>query len=365
MKAAVLYEVGKLVVEELDLDPPREGEVLVKLTASGVCRSDHARVTGKRPLPLPIVLGHEGAGVVEEVGKGVKALKAGDNVVLSWIAPCGACRYCLMGRPNLCTTAIANGAKGVMPDGTRRLRRGDSYIHHMYALSTFAERAVVPEQAAVKIRSDLDMHVAALIGCAVATGIGAVINTARVAPGNTVAIFGAGGVGLNVIQGAALVNAGRIIAVDIAPEKLDFARKLGATDTINSTKADPIQAVKEMTAGEGVDYAFDAVGSPGTLLQAFESTRKAGMTIMIGMPPVGTQVSVPGLALPFGEKVLTGSFYGSCVPKLDFPRIADLYATGKIRLDELVTRRFSIDQVADAFVELESGRSARCLIVYD
>ena len=303
--------------------------------------------------------------MVEEVGKGVKTLKVGDQVVLSWVAPCGSCRYCLSGKPNLCTTAIANGAKGVMPDGTRRLHKGELYIHHMYALSTFAERAVVPEQAAVKIRKDLDMHVAALIGCAVATGIGAVINTARVAPGSTVAVFGAGGVGLNVIQGATLVNAGRIFAVDIAQEKLDFARKLGATDTINSKVVDPIQTIKEMTGGEGVDYAFDAVGSPETLLQAFESTRKAGMTVMIGMPPVGTQVSIPGLALPFGEKVLTGSFYGSCIPKLDFPRLADLYAKGKIRLDELVTRRFTIDQISEAFVELESGRSARCLIVYD
>ena len=159
MKAAVLYEVGRLVVEDIELDPPREGEVLVRLAASGVCRSDYVRVTGKRPLPLPIVLGHEGAGFVEEVGKGVTGLKRGDRVILSWIAPCGACRYCISGKPNLCTVAVANGAKGVMPDGTRRLHKGDLFIHHMYGLSTFAERAVVPEQAAVKVRSDLDMQV--------------------------------------------------------------------------------------------------------------------------------------------------------------------------------------------------------------
>jgi S-(hydroxymethyl)glutathione dehydrogenase / alcohol dehydrogenase len=365
MKAAVLYEIGKgLIVEELETPEPRQGEVLVKLAASGVCHSDLARVTGERPLPMPIVLGHEGAGVVDQVGPGVKELSVGDHVVLSWIAPCGKCRYCISGKPNLCSTAIANGAKGVMHDGTKRLRKGNVEIHHMYGLSTFSEYSVVAEQSAIKIRKDVNLKTAALIGCAVMTGIGAVINTAKVIPGTTTAVFGAGGVGLNVIQGCTLANAEKVIAVDISNDKLKFAEKFGATHLLNPKETNVVQAFKDLTGGDGVDYSFDSVGIPQTTLQAFEGTRKAGIIVVIGMAPIGVQVSIPGVGLPFGEKTLTGSFYGSCVPKLDFPKMADFYANGKIKLDELITGTFPIERINEAFHELESGRAARSLVAY-
>lgn len=364
MKAAVLYEPRKVVVEDLELQGPGPGEVLVKLVASGVCHSDLSRVTGERPLPMPIVLGHEGAGVVEEVGPGVSSLKKGDHVILSWIAPCGKCRYCVSGRPNLCVTAVANGAKGVMPDGTTRLRKGNLEIHHMYGLSTFAEFSVVAEQAAIRIPEAVNLRPAALIGCAVMTGIGAVINTAKVVPGSTVAVFGAGGVGLNVIQGCALVNASKIVAVDILDEKLEFARRFGATDLINAKEVEVTEALKNLNGGDGFDYAFDAVGSPQTTMQAFEATRKAGTVVVIGMFPPEVKVSIPGVAIPFGERILTGSFYGSCIPSRDFPKIADLYASKKIKIDEMVTRTFSIEQINEAFDELERGTTLRPLIIY-
>jgi S-(hydroxymethyl)glutathione dehydrogenase/alcohol dehydrogenase len=364
MKAAVLYEPKKLIVEEVELEGPRFGEVLVKLTASGVCHSDLSRVTGSRPLPMPIVLGHEGAGVVQEVGEGVRTLKPGDHVILSWIAPCGKCLYCVSGRPNLCVTAVANGAKGVMPDGTTRLRKGDLEIHHMYGASTFGEFSVVAESGAIKIPDSVNLKSAAIIGCAVVTGVGSVINTAKVVPGSATAVFGAGGVGLNVIQGCALVNASDIIAVDIVPEKLESAKKFGATHTINANEVDVLEALKDFTGGDGVDYAFDAVGSPPTALQAFEATRKAGTVVIIGMFPPGVQVSVPGVSIPFGEKILTGSFYGSCVMSRDFPKMARLYEDGKIKLDEMITHRFPIEEINEAFEVLESGKALRPLIDY-
>jgi S-(hydroxymethyl)glutathione dehydrogenase / alcohol dehydrogenase len=365
MKAAVLYEIGKgLVVEDLEFPRPREGEVLVKMAASGVCHSDLVRINGKRPLPMPIVLGHEGAGVVEEVGLGVKELTAGDHVVLSWITPCGQCRYCVSGKPNLCTTAVSNAARGVMPDGTKRFRKGELEIHHMYGISTFAEYSVVSERAAVKIRRDVNLQTAALIGCAVMTGIGAVINTAKVKPGARAAVFGAGGVGLNVIQGCGLVNAEMIVAVDVLDEKLNFAKQFGATHVINAKETDVIQTLRDLTNGEGVDYSFDAVGAPQTTLQAFEGTCKGGMVVVIGIAPAGVNMAIPGLGLTFAEKMVMGSFYGSCVPKLDFPRMADFYASRRIKLDELITGTFSIERINEAFHELEHGRSARSLITF-
>lgn len=363
MKAAVLYELNQPVtIEELELEKPKEREVLVKLVASGVCHSDLSVTNGTIPLPLPIVLGHEGAGIVEEIGSGVTAVKPGDHVVLSWVPNCGRCSFCVVGRPYLCQArALTRG--GTMLDGTRRLRKGTQEYNHMLGVSTMAEYTVVPEISIVPIDPDIPLKEAALIGCGVMTGVGAVINTAKVEPGSQVAVFGAGGVGLNVIQGAVLASAETIIAVDLLDRKLEFAKQFGATHLINASTENPVEKIKEITEG-GVDYAFEAIGSGAVIAQAYQSTRRGGTAVVIGVAAPDAQVSIPANTLVLEEKTLKGSYYGSARVWVDIPRLARLYKARKLKLGELVTCVYALEEINEAFGDLEKGENARGIIVY-
>ncbi len=363
MKAAVLYELNQpVVVEELELEKPKEREVLVKMVASGVCHSDLSVTNGTIPLPLPIVLGHEGAGIVEEVGPGVTAVKPGDHVILSWVPNCGQCSFCAMGRSYLCEArALTRG--GTMLDGTRRIRKGTKEYNHMLGVSTMATHTVVPEISLVRIDPDIPLREAALIGCGVMTGVGAVINTAKVEPGSRVAVFGAGGVGLNVIQGAVLASAETIIAVDLLDRKLQFAKQFGATHLINASREDPVQKIKDLTGG-GVDYAFEAIGHGAVITQAYQATRRGGTTVVIGVAAPGVQASIPANTLVLEEKTLKGSYYGSARVQVDIPRLIRLYKSGRLKLGELISNTYPLEDINKAFEDLQKGENARGVLVH-
>jgi len=364
MRAAVIYAAKKpLVVEELTLEDPRRHEVRVRLRAAGVCHSDYHVVDGSwhgKDFPLPMVLGHEAAGIVEAIGADVSLVQPGDHVILAFTVSCGRCRYCVNGEANLCNGL--DSPVGTMPDGTRRVRKGPQEINIFGRMGGFAEEVVVHESQAIRMRPEMPFDRAALIGCATMTGVGAVLNTAKVEPGATVAVFGTGGVGLSVIQGAALVNAATIVAVDLLDHKLELARVMGATHTINSGKADPIQTIREITEG-GADYAFDAVGLPTVSRQAYDATRRGGTTLIVGMAPTGAEITLPG-TVAGDAKTVKGCFYGSTRPSTDFPRLVDLYLQGRLKLDELVTRQYALDEINDAFAALERGDNARGVIVF-
>ena len=360
MRAAVLYEYGRpLVVQELDLEPPRAGEILVRMVASGVCHSDLHSLQGVHPGPMPAVIGHEGAGVVEQIGPEVANVAPGDHVILTWLPYCGACRECLRGRANLCER-LAWSDSGTMMDGTVRLHHEGRPIHH-YTTSSFAEKAVVPAQTAIKVDAGLPLTELALMGCAVMTGVGAVLNTAQVRPGDTVAVVGCGGVGLNIVQGAAIAAACRIVAIDMEPVKLELARELGATETILASAGDTVEAV--IAGGGLVDYAFEAIGRPRTIELATQLVRKGGEAILVGMAPPDARVAFNPLDLTLGEKAIRGCWYGSCRPPIDFPILLDLYTAGRLRLDLLVTP-CTLDDVNDAMAAIESGQTARSVIVF-
>jgi S-(hydroxymethyl)glutathione dehydrogenase / alcohol dehydrogenase len=363
VRAAVLRAVNEpLSVEDVELADPGAGEVVVRLHASGVCHSDWNVVSGATPNPLPVVLGHEGAGVVEAVGSGVSTVAEGDHVVLSWLPACGRCFFCVQGRPSLCEHAMEGMFDGTLPNGGLRLSQNGNALYHYSFLSTFAERCIVPEECCVPIRQDAPLDVAALVGCAIMTGVGAAINRARVEPGSAVAVFGAGGVGLSVILGSRLAGAGTIVAVDPVPLKRELARELGATHGVDPQGGDAVAALRELTEGRGVDYAFDAAGVPGIVAQAYESVRRGGTVVCIGIPPVGAEASLPGPSLPRDEKVVTGSFYGSCRPHVDMPLLLDLFMDGRLPLDRLVTRTFPLEEVNDAFAAMNAGEVARAVI---
>ncbi len=358
-KAAVLNGIREpLAVETLAVRAPRTDEVLVRLGASGVCHSDLHAITGDLPMPLPTVLGHEGAGVVEAVGSGVRRVKEGDHVVLNWVPYCGGCWYCQSGRAYLCETGYVRAI------GAEVFKRDDATVTQFAGVGSMSEYTVVPETAAIPIDKDIPLDRACLVGCGVMTGVGAVMNTARVAPGEAVAVFGAGGVGLNVIQGAVLCGANPIIAVDLNERKLGFAKQFGATHVVNGGNGDPVDAIKELTDGRGVDYAFEVIGRPEVVTQAFMATRRGGKAVVVGVPPVSGMFELPGFLFPLAEKSLIGSLYGSADMARDVPRLLGLYRAGKLKLDELVTRRFRIEQVGDAFDALEKGEVARGVIQF-
>lgn len=366
MKAAILEAPATdLVVDRIDIQEPRSGEVLVRLAASGVCHSDLHVVHGTQTTPLPSVLGHEGAGSVEAVGPNVTSVKVGDHVVLSWTPYCGRCVFCLSGQPNLCSMVAATMSKGTLMDGTSRLTRSGKPVYHYSFISSFAEYAVVPESGCVVIEPNIPLDKAALVGCAVMTGVGAAINTARVQPGSVVAVMGAGGVGLNAIQGSRLAGAASIIAIDVNPTKLARARTFGATQVINSAKVNALAAVRELTKGIGADYTFEAVGRPETMRQCWEMARSGGTVVMIGISPEGSELSLPANRVVREERRLLGSFYGSARPHIDMPMILNLYMAGKLMLDELVTHRFSLEQINEAVHALESGEAIRPVIILD
>lgn len=362
MKAAVLYEKHRpLEIEELTLEPARQHEVLVKMEASGVCHSDLHFIKGDREHPLPVVLGHEGSGTVAEVGPGVTYARPGDRVVLSFVPSCGRCSYCVGGRQNLCE--VRYRLRGTLADGTTRLRKGKQEISHFNGLSTFGEYAVVEEDTLVLVRDDAPLDKMALIGCGVPTGVGAAIHTAKVQPGSKVVVIGVGGVGLNVVQGAALAGAETIIAVDVKGPKLEHALEFGATHLINAATEDVTGRVKDITNGEMADYAFEVIGSTDAINQALSTTRRGGVTVAVGVTPTGAQLTIDPDFL-HQDRVLMGCTYGSCYPRADMPMLIDFYMAGKLKLDELISRTFSLDEINTAFDVLERGEVARSIIRY-
>jgi Zn-dependent alcohol dehydrogenase len=363
-RAVICRELNKPVtVEEVSVDPPKRGEVLVKLGACGVCHSDLSAINGTIALPLPLVLGHEGAGVVEEAGEGVSEVAKGDHVVFSFIYMCGKCRFCVAGRPVLC---LEQGKALTTPlEGSPRLRDAAGKPLNIFSgCGAMAEYATVSVENVIKIDPKIPLDCAALVGCGVTTGVGAVFNTAKVAPGSSVAVFGCGGVGLSVVQGARIAGAGRIIAIDSLEAKLAMARQFGATEILLSKKDEDLaKALKKMTGG-GPDYAFECVGSGELAGTAYRAIRRGGLAVVVGVAKPSDSTSVRTMTLPFEEKTLTGSYFGSCVPRIDFPRMLALYLSGSLKLEELITRRYPIAEAPLAFADLESGRNARGVIVF-
>jgi NDMA-dependent alcohol dehydrogenase len=363
-RAAICREHNKpVVVEDIAVDRPKRGEVMVKLGACGVCHSDLSAITGTIALPLPLVLGHEGAGVVEEVGEGVSELAKGDHVVFSFIYMCGKCRFCVAGRPVLC---LEQGKALTTPlEGTPRVRDAHGAPLNIFSgCGAMAEYATVSAENLIKIDPKIPLDCAALVGCGVTTGVGAVFNTAKVEPGSTVAVFGCGGVGLSVIQGARIAGAGRIIAIDTLEPKLEMAKQFGATDTVLAKKDDDLaKGLKKLTSG-GPDYAFECVGSGELAGAAYRAIRRGGLAVVVGVAKASDSTSVRTMTLPFEEKTLTGSYFGSCVPRVDFPRMLALYMAGRLKLEELITRRYSIAEAPQAFADLEAGKNARGVVVF-
>lgn len=347
----------------LELSEPRADEVLVRLAATGVCASDAHTHTGRIPSPSPCVLGHEGAGVVEGVGANVTNVDVGDHVALSWMPSCGVCRHCVSGRPVLCTAAAPALLAGTLLDGTVRLHRDGRPVSHYSFLSTFATHAVVPASSAIRIGRQIPLGVASLVGCGILTGYGAVVNKARVAPGSSVLVFGAGGVGLSAVMAARVSGAGQIIVVDPVAAKLEEAEVFGATDGLVPS-ADLVEHVRDLSGG-GVDYAIDAAGDEGILGQAFAATVPGGTIVCVGMPDVHARPSLPGPELVRDEKIITGSLYGSSRPSLDIPSILRQYSAGVLPLDRMITRTYELDEIDDAFADMRAGRLKRGVVVFD
>jgi Zn-dependent alcohol dehydrogenase len=360
MRAAVLHELHQpLSVDEVAFDEPHAGEVLVRVHASGVCRSDLHAMEGESPVVHPpMILGHEGAGVVEAVGAGVTGVAPGHHVVIALYGPCGSCEMCRIGRIQRCTSTRTS-AFGLLPDGGVRLRIGDTPIRPFVGAGSLAEYAVVRESMVVKIPDDVPLASAALTGCGVTTGIGAVFNIAEVHPGATVAVIGCGGVGLNVVQGAAIAGAARVIAVDTMAAKLDLAADFGATDCVVAD-GDSVEAVRSLVPG-GVDYAFEVIGITAVVRQAFDMTRDGGTCVMVGAPPPGSEVTIDARTL-FVDRRLLGCQGGANIPQRDIPRIIELYRHGRLKLDELISQRLPLDRVNDAFDALRDGEVARSVI---
>jgi NDMA-dependent alcohol dehydrogenase len=367
MEITAAYLAGvdaEFEIDTLELSEPRASEVLVRIVASGVCASDAHTRSGRIPSPLPSVLGHEGAGVVEAVGVDVAHVAPGDHVALSWMPNCGRCRHCLSGRPVLCMAAAPHMLAGTLLDGSTRLSKKGEEVFHYSFLSTFATHAVVPAASAVKIDDDVPLAVAALVGCAIMTGYGAVVNRANVRPGSSVLIFGAGGVGLSAVMGARVAGARRVIVVDPVKAKREEASQFGATTTLPPSERLADQ-VRELTEGFGADYAFDAVGSDAILGQAFEATLAGGTIVCVGVPGADARPSFPGPALVRQEKIVTGSLYGSSRPAIDMPMILDLFKEGRLPLQRMISRTYDLAQINSAFDDLAAGVLNRGVLVMD
>lgn len=371
MKAAVLVECGAkqpfaesrpIRIEEVELDPPQTGEVLVKIGGGGLCHSDLSIINGDRPRPLPMVLGHEGAGEIVEVGPGVRDVKPGDRVVFQFSASCGRCRRCLEGRPGICEQAARAKADGQLMGGGKRLHLDGQEVGHHSGVSCFAEYAVVDRGSVVVIDDDLPLHEAALFGCAVMTGVGAVINTARILPGDSVAVVGLGGVGLNGLLGARLAGAETIVAIDLNDEKLGLARQLGATHTFNARDEDCVAAVRDLTNG-GVDFAFELAGTVPAMKTAYAVTRYGGTTVTAGLSPSVAEFSFNQSNLVAEEKTIKGSYMGSCVPVRDIPRFISLYRQGKLPVDRLISGRVGFDELNEGFDRLQAVATLRQVLV--
>ncbi|MFI4940153.1 MAG: zinc-binding dehydrogenase [Burkholderiales bacterium] len=363
-RAVLCREIGKpVVVEEIDVELPRQGEVMIRLAACGVCHSDLSATNGTIPFPPPVVLGHEGAGVIAEIGAGVSEYAVGDHVLSSFVSMCGKCRYCQTGRPQLCDQA--GKAAITLPDGTVRTRDlAGNPLNVFSGCGVMAEYATLHIDNVVKIAADIPLDRAALIGCGVMTGVGAVINTAKVEPGSIAVVFGCGGVGLNAIQGCAIAGAAMIVAVDTSDAKLEMARTFGATHTVNAqAEENLVKSVRKLTGG-GSDYAFECVGMGEIAAQAYGVLRKGGKAVVVGVAGPKDMTSIRTASLTFEEKTLTGSYFGSARPREDFPRLIGLYRAKRLKLDELITRTYAIDEAPQAFSDLAGGRNARGVIVF-
>lgn len=372
-RAAVLYEVGAaspyaeslpFVIDEISLAGPGRGEVLVEIVGAGLCHSDLSVVDGSRPRPLPIVLGHEASGIVREAGAEVTEFVPGDHVVFSWVATCGRCLYCVSGRGALCEPGVQANIDGTLLRGSRRFTDSEGRIcsHHL-GVSAFSQFTVAAQESLVKVDATLPLEKAALFGCAVMTGVGAVVNTARVEAGSSVAVFGLGGVGLSAVMGARAAGAYPIIAVDLVPGKLELAREVGATHTINAGEIDPVEAIKELGKG-GADYAFESVGSESVLIQAYLATQRGGTTVTIGLPSPNKMFSVSALSIVAEERTIKGSYMGSSVPRRDVPRYVAMYQAGILPVDKLHTHTLRLDEVNAGFDRLAQAQAVRQVITF-
>jgi S-(hydroxymethyl)glutathione dehydrogenase/alcohol dehydrogenase len=366
-RAAIAWEAGKpLEIDELELEGPKAGEVLVRMVATGVCHTDAYTLSGADPEGLfPSILGHEGGGVVEEVGPGVTSLAPGDHVIPLYVPECGDCNFCTSGKTNLCQAIRATQGKGLMPDGTSRFSKGGKAIYHYMGTSTFSEYTVLPEISLAKINKAAPLDKVCLLGCGITTGVGAVLNTAKVEPGSTVAVFGLGGIGLSVVQGAVMAQASRIIGVDLNPDKYEMARQLGATDFVNpKDHSVPIQEViVEMTKG-GVDYSFECIGNVGVMRAALECCHKGwGESVIIGVAGAGEEIATRPFQLVTG-RVWRGTAFGGVKGRTELPGYVDRYLAGELKVDEFVTHNMPLDKINEAFDLMHHGKSIRSVIQF-
>jgi len=371
MKAAILrttsaqrpFSVSKpLSIEEVELDPPKRGEVLIKVKAVGLCHSDLVAITGERAKPMPIVIGHEAAGIVEEIGQDVQGFAVGDHVVPSYVASCGRCEMCSVGRPALCEPATIANANAVLKDGTTRLRQGSTRIHHHSGVAGFAEYSVIPEEALVKIDKSVPFEHAALFGCGVVTGVGSVINTAQAKPGQFIAVVGLGGVGLSAVLAALAIGSGKVLALDLSEEKLAFARELGVHHALNAGDAD-VQAQIAALTGGGVHIAIETAGSNHALQMAYDITRRGGTTVTAGMPGPEAEITLSHLKIAAEERSIKGSYMGSCVAKRDIPRYLNMFQNGSLPVDKLMSRLIGFDDLNAAMDRLADAKTVREVLI--
>ena len=371
MKAAILrttsaqrpFSVSKpLSIEEVELDPPKRGEVLIKVKAVGLCHSDLVAITGERAKPMPIVIGHEAAGIVEEIGQDVQGFAVGDHVVPSYVASCGRCEMCSVVRPALCEPATIANANAVLKDGTTRLRQGSTRIHHHSGVAGFAEYSVIPEEALVKIDKSVPFEHAALFGCGVVTGVGSVINTAQAKPGQFIAVVGLGGVGLSAVLAALAIGSGKVLALDLSEEKLAFARELGVHHALNAGDAD-VQAQIAALTGGGVHIAIETAGSNRALQMAYDITRRGGTTVTAGMPGPEAEITLSHLKIAAEERSIKGSYMGSCVAKRDIPRYLNMFQNGSLPVDKLMSRLIGFDDLNAAMDRLADAKTVREVLI--
>ena len=371
IRAAILEKMGlpqpyaktrPVTIAQVELDPPGEGEVLVRMAAAGLCHSDLSIINGSRPRPMPLALGHEASGVVEEAGPGVRDLRKGDHVIFVFVPSCGHCTPCAEGRPALCEPAIAAAVAGTLLSGAQRIRRNGTPINHQVGVSSF-EYATVSRRSLIKVESDIPLELAALFGCAVLTGMGAVVNCAQVRAGSTVGIVGLGGVGLAALLGTLATGASRIGGLDLLDSKLQLARSLGATDTFNATKADCIEAARAATSG-GVDYCLDFTGTAEGLASAYKLTRRGGVTVTAGLPPPDATFALPAVHLVAEERTVKGSYLGSSVPLRDIPRYLALYRRGRLPVEKLLTGKLPLDEINLGFDRLADGEAVRQVVTF-
>ena len=371
IKAAVLREIGKaqpyaktrpLNIEEVELDPPGTGEVLIQIKAAGLCHSDLVAITGERAKPVPIVVGHEASGIVTEIGNNVDGISVGDHVVPSFVASCGQCDMCIQGRPALCVPATKANVEGTLFGGGIRLHQNGERIFHHSGVAAFAEYAVVSHNAVIKIDKAIAFDQAALFGCAVATGVGSIVNTACIKPGQSVAIVGLGGVGLSALLAAIMSAAGQVVAIDVNDDKLKLARQLGANLTFNATASNCVDQVRGATAG-GVQIAVETAGSPLALDLAYKITCRGGSTIAAGMPGPDASITLPHLNLAAEERTVKGSYMGSCIPKRDIPRYLGLYRDGKLPIDRLTSHKIKLEELNEGFDRMAQGLAVRQVLI--